>query len=279
MKVGIIGGTGGMGRLFAPVFERSGFDVAVSGRSTPLSNRDIAEESDIVIVSVPIHDTVPVIEEITPFLREDQVLCDFTSVKSGPVTAMLKTDAEVIGLHPMFGPSVSSLSGQTVISVPARCRKESADLLYSVFRREDATVIEMDAGEHDRVMGVVQGLVHFATLCVADAVRNSGLSPEVIIPVMSPVYRIEMGLIGRILGQSPELYGDILMMNSESGVMAGKFSESSGKILEYVREHDYESFKALFEKNSEFFSGYIPQATRDTDLVIDALAKSGRPLK
>ncbi|UUX91337.1 prephenate dehydrogenase/arogenate dehydrogenase family protein [Methanoplanus endosymbiosus] len=279
MKVGIIGGTGGMGRLFAPLFERAGFSVIVSGRSTSISNRDIAEESDIVIISVPIHETISVIEEISPYLRADQILCDFTSVKEGPVNAMLKTEAEVLGLHPMFGPSVSSLSGQTIISVPARCRQESADILYNVFRDEDATVIEMDAGEHDRVMGVVQGLVHFATICVADAIRNSGISPEVIIPVMSPVYRIEMGIIGRILGQSPELYGDILMMNSKSAEMAGKFSESSGEMLKYIREVDYESFKELFEKNREFFSGYIPQATRDTDLVIDALAKSGRPVK
>ena len=279
MKVGIIGGTGGMGRLFAPLFENSGFDISLSGRRTAVSNRDVAEESDIVIVSVPIHETISVIEEISPYLREDQILCDFTSVKSGPVSAMLKTEAEVLGLHPMFGPSVSSLSGQTIVSVPARCSRKSAEILYSMFRKEGATVIEMDAGEHDRVMGVVQGLVHFATICVADAVRNSGLSPEVIIPVMSPVYRIEMGLIGRILGQSPELYGDILMMNEESAEMAGNFSCSIEKMLKCVSEKDFESFKDIFEKNSEFFSGYIPQATRDTDLVIDALAKSGRPLK
>ena len=31
MKAGIIGGTGKMGRLFAPVFERAGYEVLVSG--------------------------------------------------------------------------------------------------------------------------------------------------------------------------------------------------------------------------------------------------------
>ena len=32
MKAGIIGGTGKMGRLFDPVFERAGYDVLVSGQ-------------------------------------------------------------------------------------------------------------------------------------------------------------------------------------------------------------------------------------------------------
>ena len=61
MKAGIIGGTGKMGRLFIPVFERAGYEVLVSGRSTLLTNADLAEQCDLVIVSVPIHDTVRVI--------------------------------------------------------------------------------------------------------------------------------------------------------------------------------------------------------------------------
>ena len=81
MKAGIIGGTGKMGRLFAPVFERAGYEMIVSGRSTAVTNADIAETCDLVIVSVPIRDTVRVIGEIAPLLGKDQVLCDFTSLK------------------------------------------------------------------------------------------------------------------------------------------------------------------------------------------------------
>ena len=38
MKAGIIGGTGRMGRLFAKVFERAGYEVLVSGRKTALTS-------------------------------------------------------------------------------------------------------------------------------------------------------------------------------------------------------------------------------------------------
>ena len=82
MKAGIIGGTGRMGRLFVPVFERAGYDVLVSGRSTDtLGPRTLQSSCDLVIVSVPIRDTVQVIGEIAPVMSKDQLLCDFTSLK------------------------------------------------------------------------------------------------------------------------------------------------------------------------------------------------------
>ena len=64
MQAGIIGGTGKMGRLFVPVFERAGYDVLVSGRSTRLSAADLASSCELVIVSVPIRDTVASFREI-----------------------------------------------------------------------------------------------------------------------------------------------------------------------------------------------------------------------
>jgi prephenate dehydrogenase len=168
MKAGIIGGTGKMGRLFTPVFERAGYEVLVSGRSTRLTNTDLAEQCDLVIVSVPIHDTVQVIEEISPVLTKDQVLGDFTSLKSGPVAAMLKSHAAVVGLHPMFGPTVQSLSHRTIIVCPARIEDSALRSLISVFRNEGAQCTFATPEQHDR-NGGCRGLTHF----VASAVIQS----------------------------------------------------------------------------------------------------------
>ncbi|WOF17369.1 prephenate dehydrogenase/arogenate dehydrogenase family protein [Methanoplanus sp. FWC-SCC4] len=273
LVVGIIGGFGGMGRLFAGVFERAGHKVLISGRNTCPSNSDLAGVCDVVIVSVPIHETVKVIEEIAPLMNSDQILCDFTSVKLEPVKAMLKSEAKVIGLHPMFGPSVSGIKGQTIVATPVRCDRKSEEMLYQIFRNEGADVCIMTPEEHDRITGIVQGLVHFATLSVADTIRNSGISPEAILPVMSPVYRIEMGLIGRILGQDAALYGDILQMNPASETVIENFCKSAGKLKDIVKSKDRKLFESFFNENEKAFHDYIPQATKDTDTVIEALVK------
>jgi len=270
-SIGIIGGSGGMGRLFSSVFSRAGFEVLVSGRNTELSNRDLAGKCDIVMVSVPIRATGDVIREIATMMGPEQVLCDLTSVKKLPVEEMLKSKASVIGFHPMFGPNLPGIRGQNIVATPARCSDETLSMFTSIFTSAGAQVTVMTPEEHDRVMAVVQGLVHFATLAVADAVRTSGTDLEKILAVMSPVYRIEMGLIGRILGQNPDLYGDILRMNPEVMPVLEGFSKSVGRLKDSVASDGDEDFQSFFSGNRECFSDYIPLATKDTDAVIEAL--------
>ena len=269
--VGIIGGFGGMGRLFSAVFERAGYKVLCSGRKTPVSNEDIALTCDIVIVSVPIHDTVRVIDEIAPLLSEEQVLCDLTSIKTAPVKAMLRSKAQVIGLHPMFGPSVPTIFGQTIAASPVRCDEKIRDMLYQIFTNEGAKICQMEPKEHDKIMSIVQGLVHFTTLSVAETIKNAGIPLETILPVMSPVYRIELGLVGRILGQDPSLYADILLMNPETAGVIDKMSDSVASLKSIVASKDPEKFAEFFTENSNAFRSYIPQATEETDLMINTL--------
>ena len=271
--VGIIGGFGGMGRLFSAVFERAGYKVLCSGRKTPVSNADIASTCDIVIISVPIHDTTRVIDEIAPLLNEKQVFCDLTSIKTAPIDAMLRSKAQVIGLHPMFGPSVPTISGQTIAASPARCDEKTREKLYQIFRNEGAKICPMEPKEHDKIMSIVQGLVHFTTLSVAETIKNTGIPLEAILPVMSPVYRIELGLVGRILGQDPSLYADILQMNPETTGIIEKMSDSVASLKEIIISKDPEKFAAFFTENSEAFRFYIPQATEETNLMIETLVK------
>lgn len=283
--IGIIGGFGGMGTLFRGIFEKAGIEVICSGVNTFYSNRYLAAKCDIVIVSVPIHETIKVIEEIAPIMNKNQLLCDFTSIKTPPVEAMLKSEARVMGLHPMFGPSLPSIKGQTIVATPVRCSESDEKLLFDIFRNEGASVCIMTPEEHDRVMSIVQGLVHFATLSVAEAVRKTlekskqsgdNLTLDTVISVMSPVYRIEMGLIGRILGQNPGLYGDILKMNPEVVPVIEEMSAAVSKLKGIVDDDSKESFEEFdefFMTIRDAFSSYLPKATADTDKLIVAMTR------
>lgn len=84
-------------------------------------------ESDIVIVSVPINVTEETIAEFAPKMKAGSLLMDFTSIKVKPVEAMKKfapSDVEILGTHPMFGPTIPTIRGQTVILVPVKGRSE-----------------------------------------------------------------------------------------------------------------------------------------------------------
>jgi len=273
MKAGIIGGTGKIGRLFVPVFERAGYEVLVSSRSTEVTNTDIAKECNLVIVSVPIRETVRVIGEIAPLLRQDQLLCDFTSLKSAPVAAMLSSKAEVIGLHPMFGPTVSSIAGQTVVMCPARTSDHTLSKLRQVFEREGAICTLSTPEEHDRMMAIVQGLTHFVTICMADSIRRLGVDIQDTVRFMSPVYQIELSLVGRLLSQDPALYADILQQNPFVPEVLSACRSAAGELMEIVVDGNPSEFAEFFSRDSKHLGTYCQRGQSLTDGLIECMVK------
>ena len=271
MKVGIIGGTGKMGHLFAGVFERAGHEVQICGRTTLVTCEKLAEECDLVMVSVPIRDTVEVIRSIAPVLSPAQVLCDLTSLKIEPVAAMMESAASVIGFHPMFGPNVPSLKGQTIVVTPARCSRETLQAILPIFEHEGAGITITTPEEHDRVMALVQGLTHSVTLLIADTMRRLSTTPEETAPFMSPVYQIEMGLVGRLLSQDPDLYGDMLRLNPYLPPVLAAFAGSLAELREIIDTGDAGAFSDLFEKDATHFGSYCTRAAEETDFLIRAM--------
>jgi prephenate dehydrogenase len=273
MKVGIIGGTGRMGRFFGGVFTRAGYEVMVCGRRKESSCREIAEQCPVVMVSVPIRETVPVIQKIAPLLTKDQLLCDLTSLKARPVAAMLESKASVIGLHPMFGPSIPTLRGQTIIATPARVSPDQAASFLSIFEREGAKITFSTPEEHDRIMAVVQGLTHLVTLTVAGTMRRLGTTPAETGPFMSPVYQIEMGLVGRLLSQDPDLYGDMLTGNPDVPRVLSACSESLAELSGLILAKDTEGFRKVFLEDTLHFAGYAERAADETDFLIASMVE------
>jgi prephenate dehydrogenase len=271
VRVGIIGGTGKMGRFFRDVFERAGYTVEVAGRATPLTPRDLAPRCDILVVSVPIRDTVRVIGEVAPLLSEDQVFTDLTSLKSGPVRAMLASKARVVGLHPMFGPSAPGLAGQTIIATPARCDRETLESLLRVFRSQGARITITSPEEHDRIMAVVQGLTHFVTLGVAETMRRLGMDPAGTEAYRSPVYQLEIGLVGRLLSQDPGLYADMLMLNPSVPPVLRACQEAVSTLKDVVEKGEVSAFEELFALNARNCGDYCEAAARETDAIIQGM--------
>lgn len=271
MKAGIIGGTGKMGRLFVPVFRRAGYEVLTSGRSSALSAEDLAAQCDIVIVSVPIRNTVRVIKKIAPLMHEGQLLCDFTSLKVRPIAAMLDSKADVIGLHPMFGPTVSSLKNQTIIVCPARADPERLGQLTAIFEKEGARCTIATPEAHDRMMAVVQGLTHYVTLCMAESIRTLGIDISATEAFTSPVYQIELSLMGRLLSQDPELYADILEENPFVPEVLAACLGSAHTLASIVNKRDAPGFRTFFEENSRHLGSYCRKGQETTDALIDCM--------
>ncbi len=132
---------------------------------------NIAEvaQANIVVVSVPIENTVEVCRDVLGKMRGNSVLVEISSVKTGIVDKIVEIvppGVEYLSLHPLFGPSARRLEGQNIIAIPAKSGPLSRRMLDSIHDMGFATHI-CTMQEHDRIMAVVQVMHHYAYLIMA----------------------------------------------------------------------------------------------------------------
>ncbi len=267
MRIGIIGGNGRMGRWMASFFLSHGFEVGISDKGTELSNQELAEGSDVLVFAVPISVTEEVIESLHPFSREDQLWMDVTSIKQPAVEAMLRSKAEVVGLHPMFSPTIG-IKGQTVVVCDARTQKWNGwidDLIGS----SGGKVKKSTAVEHDRMMSVVQGLMHFNLISLGRTMSELGVDIQESLEFSSPVYRMRLAMIARVLAQDPELYADISIENEFTEEVMRAYINSIMALHMAVKDRDKEKFRRMFLEAAEHFGTFKERAMQETDAMLE----------
>lgn len=267
--VGVIGGLGEMGRLFSDFFRQSGYRVLVADRDTAVTNREAVEASDIVVFAVPLHETVAVIGELTPFVHADQLLLDLTSLKTGPVEAMLRSPASVVGLHPMFGGRVASFAGQTVAACPARIAAEDWAYLCDLFIRQGMRVKECTPAEHDRMMSIIQVLLHMTTMLMGRVLRDLGADIAETMEYTSPSYRLEMNLVGRIFAQNPALYSAISQMNPNTGDILRLLKEGLDDYEKWYATGDLDGFIQDFRKSARHLGEFCREAYHESSAILN----------
>lgn len=273
IKVGIIGGTGQMGQFFKRFFEKNNCKALISSRKTKLGPIDCAKQSDIVLVSVPIDVTVDAIKKIAPHINKNSLLIDATSIKKEPVNAMLKySKCEVIGMHPVFGPNVSSIKNQTIVLCPARTKKW-LKWLVDIFEKNGAKIKITTPEEHDEMMSIIQGLNHFSTLAVAHAMKSLGISLKESLEYTSPIYRLRMAMVGRILNQDPNLYANIEIMNPKNKKVLKAYAKSSKKLQKIIETKNTKGFLRYFNECAEFFGNFKKEAEKTSDYLIEEMVK------
>lgn len=274
--VGIIGGTGQMGRWFKKFFEKNKCKVLIASRNTKLTPKECAPECDVVVISVPIDVTIKVIKEIAPLVREDALLIDLTSLKKEQVEAMLKySKSAVIGTHPVFGPSVKAIKNQTVVLCPARPR-QWLSWLRNIFEKNGALVRITTPEKHDKMMSIIQGITHFSTICVAHTLKKLGIDIEESLHYTSPIYKLRMDMVGRLLNQDPGLYADIEMLNPENKKAMEEYIRSTRELIGIIKRKDRDEFIKFFKEGADFLGDFKKEATEYSDYLIEQLVKKGR---
>ncbi len=267
----IIGGSGQMGSFFSSLFQKSGYHVRILAEDDWDRAEFLCKNIDLALVSVPIDKTEDVIEKIAPFLSPETLLADLTSIKEKPLKKMLDSHSgPVMGLHPIFGPTSTSLDKQIIVVTPGR-HPDQCRWLIDQFILWGAVMVESGAKEHDDIMEIVQALRHFATFCFGRFLYEKHVRLEKTLEFSSPIYRLELGMVGRLFAQDSSLYSEIIFATKERRLLLKEYIASLNTHLEMLENNDKALFESRFTEIAGWFGPFSEQALRESTYLINRL--------
>lgn len=269
--VGVIGGQGAFGRWCVRLFEQQGHPVQISDLHSPLSNVDLIRSSSVVVVAVPIGATAAVLAEVAEHIRPNSLLVELTSVKTPFVDALSGIPAPVLSLHPMFSPRVRDHRGEVCIVCKSQEPGGLGEYVERVLSAEGLELVRMGPDEHDRAMAVVQGLTHLQSLAAGHCLAALGFDPEASLAVASPVYRIRMAMIGRVVAQDPRLYAEIEMFNPHVKAVLQQLEHSTNLLARLIERSDLAGFVAEVSGVKDAFGRFCEIALKESDAMIEAV--------
>lgn len=272
-KVVVVGGGGALGARFVSLFSRSGYEVAVLERQDWADAEAICADAALVLLAVPITITEQLISKL-PALPADCVLADITSIKQQPLAAMLaKHSGPVVGLHPMFGPDITNLVKQVVVVCHGRAETKYQWLLKQL-NVWGAELAVKQAAEHDSAMQLIQAMRHFSSLVYGVHLADENADLNELLQLSSPIYRLELAMVGRLFAQNAELYADIMLSSCEVAALLERYQQRFSVLLQLLKSKDKAALMAQFGKGQQFFGELAGQFLQESKQLLQKAADS-----
>lgn len=134
-------------------------------------------------------------------------------------------------------------------------------------KSENARILVTTPQNHDQMMSIVQGLTHFAYICVASTIERLQIDVKESRNFASPVYSLMLDMIARIVAQNPYLCYSIQTHNSYIKKTHEAFLETVVEMKDMV--------SAGKEKE---FTGAMSSAAKHLDDLEAALGRSDKAI-
>lgn len=272
VKIAVLGSEGRIGKPMADFFRSRGFPVRGADHKTskhvhehveiahPSSdeNRAAVEWADVVIFSIlPIQSALMEMMHQAKHSRPDQLWMDMTSVKEAPITEMLASRAEVVGLHPSGVPQGKVWNDITLMAVPARLYawKEWVEWFL---KETGARVKTMTAKEHDRLALMNQVIPHTLLRLLARLLTRTGtgIAQTDMASVMdsaTPFSKVMAAQLGRMFKNESELYAGVFFHNPQTDDALEMLADEVQKLRDEFKEKDPRNYHKTFAKDAEYF--------------------------
>lgn len=274
--IGIIGGTGKTGAQFAALFRKHGFTVRVTGSRTRSRNLDLLAWADIVIFALPLSHAADLMHAIlASATKKNQLILDVSSLKSRETAAMLTAKGEVVGMHPLFGPTTDP-KNERVVLCPARVSPETLWSLRTLLKSMMLKTTLMLPEDHDALMGTVQVVPHLKSLLMAEVLSARATDLKKVLGLCTPTYEMEFNVIARFLDDHPDLYMPIIFRNPETLSILEALRTIIDDYVRIAKTGDLKTAERKYRACQTFFRPHLKRARKHSEACIQTLLSLSR---
>lgn len=200
---------------------------------------------DLVINAVTLKYTIDVFKQVIPYLHQDCIISDISSVKTGFKEFYESTGMHYVSTHPMFGPTfanLGALSNENAIVI------NEGDYLGRVFfldlyRRLGLNVHEYTFEEHDEAMAYSLS-VPFVSTFVFSAVMKHQDAP-------GTTFKRHLKIARGVLSEDDTLLREIL------------FNPRTKSHVEQIRSELKELIQIIDDRDEEALNAYLTRIRKN----------------
>lgn len=197
---------------------------------------------------------------LLPLVGRSSVVFDIASEKSAALAALGNGDPDVVvfGTHPLFGHSVGTIDGQTVVICPSLRAPDAHAWLAAAVEAAGGAVKVMAPERHDLVMAYVQTATHQALLTLAEVVASSGLDIERDLwECRTPQFETLMAMMSRVLSPEQEETIASIQLSTAGGRVAEELRDAHDRVHDAIATGSLPRLRGYIEQVREPFSGSL----------------------
>lgn len=84
----------------------------------------------------------------------------------------------------------------------------------------------------------------------------------------SPIYRLELAMVGRLFAQDPQLYADIIMSSERNLALIKRYYKRFGEAIELLEQGDKQAFIDSFRKVEHWFGDYAQRFQSESRVLL-----------
>ena len=196
---------------------------------------------ELVINAVTVKYTIPAFREVIPYLPEDCILSDISSVKTGLKEFYESTHHRYVSTHPMFGPTFANLNQLSEENAIIISEGDYMGRIFykDIYARLGLNIYEYTFEEHDKTVAYSLSIPFVSTFVFAAVMKHQDAP--------GTTFKRHMRIAKGVLSEDDYLLQEILF-NPYTHDQVSQIRSELKELLEIIDNRDADGMKEYLTK-------------------------------